>query len=413
MEGEHGFRSAAVLTTGCRLNQAESDALRRRLVKQGVVLVPDIEQAEVCYLNTCAVTAAAGRSSIQQMRKVCRLRPKPRVVVLGCLVHYDPNRVAQIEGVDEVWDNCRKQRETREICPLPARSRAILKVQDGCDCGCSFCVVSTLRGRPWSLEPELVCRQADELVGAGYEEIVLTGLNLGRYRAADGRELADLLDALLKHGGFRIRLASIEPDCFSERLLEILAEERVCPHYHVPLQSGDDEVLVAMGRRYRAEEYARLLERLVQQRPDACIGADVIAGFPGETAVSFERTMSLLESLPLAYLHSFSYSARKGNRAQAFGDPVPVRVKQERVANLRRFSASRSLRFRRRFVGDVRKAVVESHSRATTDNYLRLELESGARCEPGRLECFRISERAGKLSGWPVADQRSVPVGVT
>lgn len=400
------------MTTGCRLNQAESDALRRRLVKQGVLLVGDVGKADVCYLNTCAVTAAAGRSSIQQVRKVCRLRPKPRVVVLGCLVHYEPDRVAQIEGVDEVWDNRRKQREIGDICPLPVRSRAILKVQDGCDCGCSFCVVSGLRGSPRSVELELLCRQADELVNAGYEEIVLTGLNLGKYRTTDGRDLADLLDALLNRSGFRIRLTSIEPDGFSERLLEILVEDRICPHYHVPLQSGDDEVLAAMGRRYRVSGYVRLLERLVRQRPEACVGADVIAGFPHETDASFRRTMSLLDQLPLAYVHSFSYSARKGNRAQVLGDPVPAQVKKERVAELRRFSVARSLRFRRRFAGDVRKAVIESRSRATTDNYLRLELESSAHRQPGRLECFRIAERAGRLSGWPVSHEKIVPVGV-
>lgn len=362
------------------------------------------EQADVCYLNTCAVTASASRSSIQLVRGVCRLRPKPRVVVMGCLAQYDPSRVAGIEGVDEVWDNRRKQAEVADICPLPARSRAVLKVQDGCESGCAFCIVSGLRGRPRSVEPESVCRQAGELVDAGHEEVVLTGLNLGQYRTADGRGLANLLAELLNRRGFRIRLASIEPDGFDERLLAVLAEDRVCPHFHVPLQSGDDGMLALMGRRYRAADYARLLERLVRLRPDACIGADVIAGFPGESDSCFDRTMAFLDGLPLAYLHAFPFSARDGSRAAGLGDPVPARVKQSRVAVLRGYSARRCLEFRRRFVGTVREAVVESRLRATTDNYLRLEMEESEYCLPGRLVRVHIAERAGRLVGRPAAN---------
>uniref|UniRef100_A0A7C4GH01 Radical SAM protein n=1 Tax=candidate division WOR-3 bacterium TaxID=2052148 RepID=A0A7C4GH01_UNCW3 len=403
MDDDGRIRSAAVVTTGCRLNQAESDILRSRLRERNFVIVPQPERADVCYVNTCAVTAAASRTSIQRIRQVCRLRPKPWVVVLGCLAQHERMRVESIEGVDEVWDNLRKRTELADACPFPSRSRAVLKVQDGCDFGCSFCVVSGLRGRPRSVEPELVCRQVDELVSAGYQEIVLTGLNLGQYKSADGRGLPDLLALLLSRSGFRIRLASIEPDGFSERLSEVLAEDRICPHFHVPLQSGDDGVLTLMGRRYKAADYARLLEWLVRLRPEACIGADVIAGFPGESENSFRRTASFLDALPLAYLHAFPYSARSGTKAQTLGDSVSASVKRSRVAVLREYSKERSLEFRRRFVGSVREAVVESYSSATTDNYLHLELERGVSCQPGRLLRLRIVERLGRFFGQPVA----------
>ncbi|MEO0085787.1 MAG: radical SAM protein, partial [candidate division WOR-3 bacterium] len=401
---EGGIRSAAVLTTGCRLNQAESDALRRRLQAQGVVLSVHPEQADACFLNTCAVTAAAGRSSVQQVLRICRLRPKPRVVVMGCLAEYDPVRLAGIDGVDEVWDNHRKQAEIDGFCPLPRRSRAVLKVQDGCDSRCSYCIVSGLRGRPRSVEPELVCRQVSELVSVGHGEVVLTGLNLGRYKAASGWDLADLLVALLGQSGFRVRLASIEPDGLSERLMEILAEKRICPHFHIPLQSGDDGVLGLMGRGYRTTDYARLVERLVRVRPDACIGADVIAGFPNESDAAFGRTLAFLRELPLAYVHAFSYSTRKGSGAEKLGDPVPAKVKRSRVTALREFSADRSREFRRRFTGSAREAVVESRCSATTDNYLRLELDGCWHYRPGQLVRMFVVEQAGRLVGRPVAD---------
>ncbi len=406
--------TAAVLTIGCRLNQAESDCLRARLSQMGVQLVSEPARADTVFINTCTVTAQADRSCRALIRRVCRLAPKPRVVVLGCLAERIAAQLSEIPGVDEVWDNRRKQAEISGFCPFPVRSRALLKVQDGCDQGCSYCVVSRLRGEPVSLPISRVRDDFQRLIAAGFFEVVLTGLNLGMYND-DGDGLGRLLRALLEEPGrFRIRLASIEPDRFDDELLAVLGDARVCAHFHIPLQSGDEKLLKAMGRRYVPADYARLLERILRIKPEANIGADVIVGFPGEDESSFRQTLDFLRSVPVNYLHVFPYSPRPGTPAFASQDPIPREVKSERVAELRRFSGERKREYARRFVGSLREAVLEPGGKAVTDNYLRVGImEHGARSMEheawmsslnrmsGRRVLVRIEglEESGKLIG--------------
>lgn len=429
-------RTAAILTTGCRLNQSESDALRQKLLLQGVTVVESPQPADVYYVNTCTVTAGADRSSMQLVHRACRdaLRLKPdaprqttetlrvecdadsvtrraSVVVLGCLAQRDPGRLRPIAGVNEVWSNERKQKEIEGLVPSPVRSRAILKVQDGCSRRCSYCVVSSLRGEPVSVPADTVAEQFERL-RAGFGEIVLTGLNLGMYRDRDGTGLAGLLGRLLSRcDGGRIRLASIEPDTIDDALLELLSDERLCPHLHVPLQSGDDAVLAAMRRPYRTRDFQQMLARAVAARPDLAIGCDVICGFPGEDESSFERTRRFLGELPLAYLHVFSFSLRPGTEERVKRERVKqegvkqetqraeVGVVRERVKELRRFSEQRRQEYGARFVGTVRGAIVETGRSALTDNYLRLGVSCPAGLAPGALARFRINMESGKLYG--------------
>jgi threonylcarbamoyladenosine tRNA methylthiotransferase MtaB len=392
--------TAAILTAGCRLNQSESDALRHRLALQGVAVVESPDEADTVYVNTCTVTGQADRSSIQLIRRACRAERRPRVVVLGCLAERAPEEVRQIAGVNDVWSNARKQAEIAGITPAPRRSRAILKVQDGCDRRCSYCIVSGLRGEPKSIPASEVRAQFERLLADGFHEVVLTGLNLGTYRDG-GTSLAGLLRSLLGvcHDA-RIRLASLEPDTVGDALIAAIADMNVCPHFHVPLQSGDDAVLSSMNRRYRTEDYARLTGHVLKARPDANIGADVIVGFPGETEESFRATRRFLADLPVAYLHVFPFSPRPGF-GQPRGEPVRQQVARERVAELRAFSDRRRREYQARFVGASRPAIVETARTALTDNYLRLRLTCAARLEPRALVGLRIGSDAEVLTGSP------------
>ena len=392
--------TAAILTAGCRLNQSESDALRHRPALQGVVVVESLDEADTVYVNTCTVTGQADRSSAQLVRRAGRAEHRPRVVVLGCLAERSPDEVRQIAGVTEVWNNVRKQAEIAGVPPAPVRSRAILKVQDGCDRRCSYCVVSTLRGEPRSLPSSRVRAQFRQLLAEGFHEVVLTGLNLGTYR--DGTTgLAGLLENLLELcRDARIRLASLEPDTFDDALLSVVSDRRVCPHFHIPLQSGDDAVLARMNRRYRAADFARLLGRIVEVRPDANIGSDIIVGFPGETEQSFDLTRRFIAGLPIGYLHVFSFSPRPGV-SQAGAEPVRHQVARERVAALRAFSDRRRQDYQARSQGAVRPAVVETTRTALTDNYLRLALTCPGRLAPRSLVSLRIGREGPTLTGSP------------
>ncbi len=393
---------AAILTAGCRLNQAESDALRTSLAAQGIRVVSRPADADRCYINTCTVTAAADRSSVQLVRRACRLRPKPEVFVLGCLAERAPDRLAGIDGVDEVWSEARKQAELARFGPTPTRSRATLKVQDGCDRGCAYCAPSMLRGAPESLAPDEAARRFDRLVEDGFGEVVLSGLNVGAYRNGTARGLAGLLERLLaRPGRFRLRIGSLEPDTVDDALLAVMVDRRVCPHFHLPLQSGDDALLARMGRRYDSRDYRRTVERILAVRPDANLGADVIAGLPGETGESFERTRALVDDLPLGYLHAFSFSPRPGTRAAVMAGAVPPAERRRRVAVLRRLSQAKRNHYRTGYVGKTRDAVVESESTALTDNYLRLALGPDVAAAPRSIVELRIGMDGVRLRGFP------------
>jgi threonylcarbamoyladenosine tRNA methylthiotransferase MtaB len=374
---------AAILTAGCRLNQSESDALRAMLLEQGVALVADPAEADVCYVNTCTVTGAADRSSVQLVRRAARAGSK--LVVMGCLVERDRDRVQGIAPEVETWDNADKARRLQGFAPAPERSRAFLKVQDGCDRECAYCVVSGLRGEPESIPADQVERRFRVLVETGFREVVLTGLNLGLYDD-EGLGLSGLVRRLLtRDGRARVRLGSVEPDTVDDGLLEVFGDARVCPHLHLPLQTGDDELLRRMGRRYTTTEFAGAVEQTRKARPDVNIGVDVIVGLPGEDDGSFGRTEEFIERLRPAYLHAFSFSPRPGTRAASMNSTPPAGARKARVHRLRAVSDELRDAYESGFVGSVRQAVVETRAAALTDNYMKLKLKCGRDVEPRSL----------------------------
>jgi threonylcarbamoyladenosine tRNA methylthiotransferase MtaB len=357
---------------------------------------------------------------MNRIRRAAALQPKPRVIATGCLAELAPERLRAIPGVDEVlgieaknrligWlpsapellnprtpNQEPKTRNQEPLIPLPDRSRAFLKVQDGCPNSCAFCVVSTLRTRVWSKPARMVRQEAQNLLDQGFHELVLVGLNLGTYGVTAATSLAHLLEELSGlSGSFRIRLSSLEPDTITpglvNRIQAMCRSGILCPHLHTPLQSGDDRILAAMARHYTAGQYRDLLQRLIQAVPDLNIGTDVIVGFPGETAQTLQTTMALLQTLPLGYLHVFTFSSRPGTRAAQMEDGLDRETRKRWVTRLRALGSARSLEYRTRFVGAARQAVLLPQSSiAVTDNYINV------RCGPTEL-----NHRAHREHGEP------------
>jgi threonylcarbamoyladenosine tRNA methylthiotransferase MtaB len=377
----HRPRTFALAVLGCRANQEELDALRSRLLAAGAREVPYPGPADLVVVNTCAVTASAQAQSRRAVRRAGRAGGG-FLVVTGCGAQLAPAEFAALPGVRRVVGNREKIALPETLSRLceggpeepriawsedptaggflgraggtpERRTRALLKVQDGCDQDCAYCIVPRLRGRPVSRDALEVVGEATRLAGEGRREIVLTGINLGLY-GRDGGGLTALLTRLEGVPGLaRIRLSSLEPMTIDDALLERIAlSPRVCPHLHIPLQSGDDGVLRRMGRPYDAAAFAALVGRIARARPRLGLGVDVVAGFPGESERAFGATLALIESLPVTYLHAFAFSPRPGTRAASLDGQVPPPARRERVGELRRLDA----RLRRRFREELRGA---------------------------------------------------------
>jgi threonylcarbamoyladenosine tRNA methylthiotransferase MtaB len=401
----------AFVTLGCRLNQVDTQQLQTLLEARGFRPVAG-PSADVVVVNTCAVTARAELSDRQAIRRARRSNPRARVVVTGCWAQTDPVAIARLGEVDLIVGNADKSRlpelldgllatpartprievgdvaraTLEPVAPRPhagARARAFVKVQDGCQHRCAFCIVPAARGASRSLAPGMVEDHVRRLVEAGHPEVVLTGVDLGHY-GADRRprtSLAALLERLVQVRGLRwLRLSSLLPSYFTEDLLQVVTTSPViAPHFHVPLQSGSDRVLRLMRRPYTTALYRRVVERLAAAIPRLGLGADVIAGFPGETEADFAATVELLERGPFSYLHVFPYSARPATAAMALPDRVDSRLVGERARRLREIGAERARRFRASLVGGLEEVLVlERGDRASgeltglTGNYVEV-----------------------------------------
>jgi threonylcarbamoyladenosine tRNA methylthiotransferase MtaB len=383
------------ITLGCKLNQFDSAGIEGELVRRGLVHEPDPGEAAVVVINTCTVTHRADADARKLIRRVRRQNPTCRLLVTGCYAESDAAAIRAVGGVDRVFGNRDKPQLPRILdelgvadvtkrpggldpvesdrgcdaaIDLPGslhfgkRSRAFLKVQDGCRLACSYCIIPEVRGPSRSVPVDRLMRAARDLFDNGYPEIVLTGINTGDY----GRDLepaiqlSDLLRQLLPIAGpNRFRLNSLEPRTLTDEIIGIIAEDsRLAPHVQVPLQSGSDETLRGMRRNYRVRTWLERVERLRSEVPHAAIGADVIVGFPGETDRHFRETYETIADSPANYLHVFSWSPRPGTPAAERDDRVPDAVITERSARLRTLGAELSARFRRSFVGREMEAVV-------------------------------------------------------
>ena len=385
-------------TIGCKLNFAETGMLEHQFESRDFRVVPFGEPADVSVINTCSVTGKAERKCRNVIRRARRASPDACIVVTGCYAQLRPDEIAAIEGVDVVLGADEKfrlfrivrtfaKREATQISVScignaqtfgPAflakeRTRAFLKVQDGCDYACSFCTIPLARGRSRSQPIEATVAQAREIAARGFREIVLTGVNIGLYGSDQDTSLLDLLRPLDRVDGIqRYRISSIEPNLLTDAIIDFVAtSERFQPHFHVPLQSGDSFVLGKMRRRYRREVYANRVQRIVDSMPHAGIGADVIVGFPAETEERFENTRRFIEDLPVSYLHVFTYSERPDTpagddptRIGGEGVPKPERSRRNRI--LRMLSARKGEAFCLRHLGQTRSVLWEGSTQGAT-----------------------------------------------
>lgn len=425
---------------GCRATQADGAAIERQFKERGLVAAGSAHQAGIVVLNTCTVTASADQDARAAIRRIHRENPNCQIVVTGCYAQRAPEEIAGLSGVQKVVGNSHKHRLAEialatsrsrsdanatlvslsgvqnsaskresplfvsdifahtELLAAPVfdaaneRTRPNLKVQDGCNNRCSFCVIPYVRGQSRSLPLESVLREVTALVEAGYREVVISGINLGRWgrdliASAGSKNLRfeDLIHSILDRTSLeKLRISSVEPMDWSDDLITLVAKSlRIAKHAHVPMQSGSDRVLRLMHRKYRPWHYREKIEKIRAAMPAAAIGADVMVGFPGETDTEFEQTRQMIEALPFTYLHVFTYSPRPGTPAAAMPDQVPVNVARERNRILRELAEQKKLAFMRSFMGRdleaitlnvVRSGLDREFTEALTDNFLKLRL---------------------------------------
>ena len=407
--------SFSIQNFGCRVNQAEAFSWAEEFELCGMRLEEDPTRAELVIINTCTLTARADRDVRKFIRRISRLNPAARLIIAGCSVDGGTLRSEDLTPETLLLPNADKTRlpgrvlsrlKTREASAAkPLRSRALLKVQDGCDLRCTFCIIPSVRGPSRSLGREEILAQARRLMVRGFREIVLCGIHLSSYGLdRDPKDtLAGLLGDLVELEGLgRIRLSSLDPRYLDDRLSGLITESpRICPHFHLSLQHASDRVLKLMGRRSDAAGYSRILERLRERSPEAALGADIIVGFPGEEERDFEQLRVFVAQSPLDYLHVFTYSPRPGTPAAAWLQ-VGDLEKRRRSAILRSVAEDKQRAFRERFLGrELRGIVVRKDTPGTevlTSNYIDVLLPSCSG-RPGDEVKVRITRVESKLTG--------------
>ncbi len=436
-QGDAPARRLAVHTLGCKVNAYESEVLAAALARRGWVRADDDGPVALCIVNTCTVTAESDRQARQLVRRLARRHPGARIVVTGCYAERDPQACARLPGVDLVVGNARKLdlpdlldrlagpavlrppldgqvSLPRELVDgLAGHTRAFVQVQQGCDQGCTFCVIHRARGPHRSLDPRHVERQVARLLDGGCREIVLCGVDLGSYgRGAgeDGPGLAGLLRRLFAlPGDYRLRISSLDPAHVDPPLLELFAAEpRLCPHLHLSIQSGNTLILKRMKRRYGAEQVYRVAEALRAARPGLTLGADLMAGFPTEDEDAFEDTRRMVEALEIAFPHVFTYSNRPGTPAARIPRQVPPAERRRRARRLRAAGAAALARHLAARRGDRERVLVEGagaappgHLRARAGDYTTVFVPAGAAGAGDWLEVALVAPWQGGLIARP------------
>nr|VFK51600.1 MAG: threonylcarbamoyladenosine tRNA methylthiotransferase MtaB [Candidatus Kentron sp. TUN] len=442
----------AFCTFGCRINQYDTETIRTLLEETGRFRTVSMrELADIYVVNTCSVTAQADATARKAIRRILNNQPEAKIVVTGCYAQRAPAKIAELPGVVLILGVPDRAHIVSEIeqCLIPHprsgkstdnrnipqritvssvsttrtfpeipitrmmdRSRAVVKIQDGCNGACSFCIIPQTRGRSRSRQPQQVMEQIIRLVDNGYREIVLAGIHLGDYGYDLGQKstLPDLIRRILLIPGLaRFRLSSIGPTAISQEIIELMAtEDKFARHFHIPLQSGSDQILARMNRDYRVAQFEKLIRDITDVVPDCGIGTDIICGFPGETDARFNETITRISDLPISYLHPFTYSARPGSLAESYGDQVPIEQKKSRTRTLKQLSRIKNRAFRARHLSLIASVLLEDTNKNTgedpgknregtdlihfgwTDNYLRVTVQ-GATTNTSGLETVRIT----------------------
>ncbi len=398
----------AFTTLGCRMNQFETSAMEEQFARKGYNLTSFDDIADIYIVNTCTVTNDADRTSRKLLRQAKRRNPNAVVVATGCYAQVSPEKLAEIEEIDLVIGNSHKtavyeivenfinerrqdkvfidnifrknEFETFQISTFYEGARPILKVQEGCNSFCSFCIIPFARGKVRSANPEDVVNQIKLLVDKGYKEVVLTGTQLSQYGYDHKKaNLYQLLKQIIKiEGLYRVRLSSMGVSEIDENLLDLItSEEKIAAHFHLSLQSASDKVLKDMKRNYTLSQYIRIVNEIVKRRPDTAIGTDIITGFPTETRQDFEESVKVIKDLPFAYIHVFTYSQREGTSAQKFGDKVYPQEKKERTKIMMQISQEKNKAFRKRYVDKELEVLTISEKNGKkvglTSNYIHVK----------------------------------------
>ncbi|MBR5912752.1 MAG: tRNA (N(6)-L-threonylcarbamoyladenosine(37)-C(2))-methylthiotransferase MtaB [Selenomonadaceae bacterium] len=417
---------AAFYNLGCKVNQYETEAIRKIFLTSGYEIVDELNAADVIVVNTCAVTSLSEQKSRQIIRRLIRANQSAIMCVMGCYAQNSPQKISEIDGVDviigtadrmkiiEFVEEARKNREEKilhvddvkkisvfeELPHTPQRTRAFLKIEDGCNNFCAYCIIPYLRGRVRSRSLENIRAECLQLAGNGYREIVLTGIHIGAY-GQDFKNKITLVDAvkmvLETANPYRLRLGSIESAEMSDELIELMkSDERICNHVHLPLQSGSDEILKAMRRPYTTKNFAALISKLVKEIPDISIGTDLIVGFPNETDKNFEETIEFIKAQPFSKIHVFPFSAREGTLAATMPNQISAQVKKIRANQALEISASKEKNFAEKLIGKTVEIIAETEENnfidGLTKNYVRVYLPTNSEIKSGDVGKVKIEK---------------------
>jgi len=390
-------------TLGCRLNMSESGQIAQEFVDRGYKIVPFGENSDVTFLNTCTVTDGADSTCRNLIRKAHGASPEGKVVVAGCYAQMEADKIKKMQGVDLILGTNEKFKifdyldEDAEIqvkidksnefwgastTEADNHTRAFLKIQDGCNYICSFCIIPFARGRSRTISIKDAVTEAKNLVNNGYKEIVLTGVNIGEYESSSGEKLSDLVSEVSKIEGLkRLRLSSVEPNTITEELLKVLKESNIYQdHFHIPMQSGSDEILSSMRRKYDVAFYKKTIALIHSYFPNASIGADIILGYPGETDELYQETLNLLKELPTTHFHVFPYSKRKNTTASKMDTHIQASVKKERVKEVIALGEYKLSEASKKMVGKIEPVLFETSKNGFwtgyTSNFLKVKVQS-------------------------------------
>ena len=417
---------AAFYTLGCKVNQYETESISKLFQTGGYEVTDDISTADVVVVNTCAVTAISSQKSRQAVRRAIRANPNAVLCVIGCYAQNSPEELSESDGVDVVIGtadrmkivelveqalNNRGEKILRvnavekistfeELPHTPQRTRAFLKIEDGCNNFCAYCIIPYLRGRVRSRSLENIRAECIQLVAAGYREIVLTGIHIGAY-GQDFHDKTTLVDAvkvvLDAANPFRLRLGSIESAEMTDELIDLMkSDERICNHVHLPLQSGSDEILKLMRRPYTAKNFDAVTSKLVRKIPNVSIGTDLIVGFPNETDKNFAETLEFIKSQPFSKIHVFPFSPREGTVAATMNNQVPAQMKKFRVNQALEISAMKEKTFAEKLIGKTVEIIAETETDnfidGLTKNYVRVYVLADSKIKSGEVLKVRVEK---------------------
>jgi threonylcarbamoyladenosine tRNA methylthiotransferase MtaB len=421
------YNTAYIKNFGCKVNQSEADSLKKKLQKY-LDFVDTLDLAEIVFINTCAVTEKASEKSLRFIKGVKRNFPDKKIILTGCLTglleqeFYEKNidlliSMKDKENVRDILENqsyISKKKNVDKIIYNTHRTRAFLKIQDGCDNFCSYCVIPFLRGAPHSKPASIVIKELKSLLDYGYKEVVFVGIHLGKYGLGKNSTLASLLNMIENiDGNFRVRISSLEINELDENLIDIIERsEKICPHLHIPLQSGSNKILNLMNRNYTREKFKDKIYYMLNKIPEITLGLDVIVGFPGETELDFKETISLVDEIKPHYLHVFPYSDRPNTKASEMLNKVDNNILKDRVNIMKELAENLKIKAYKNKIGKKMRVLIEKEGIGFSDDYFKVLHEGGLANSFQYVEAYELDINKKMLRGRNIKERlnyRTIP----